>query len=556
MDLAGLLQSAVAAGAEEVRIAPGRPPVLITDSGVSELHSAGEAPADLAPVIRPALTAEAVQQLSRGHAECRCRVASIGVVRVSAEVRAGEIHATFFLKDDGAATMALELDSPGLSSLPPALEPDAQPKLSARRPPKPESAPQKRRAAPPSAAEAEPAAAPSAVEAPPADASRGPEAPAGAAPQSAAASANASSTHEIDALLRATIDAGGSDLHLSSGVPPIVRKDGAIAQLPGGKTLSARDVQRIVAPIVPVRNRDQFNRHHDTDFAYEIKGLGRFRCNAFVDRKGMGVVFRTIPQEIIAIENLGLPKAILQLCHMSKGLVLVTGPTGSGKSTTLASMIDYINRTRPSHIITIEDPIEYVFENRKCLINQREVGEHTDSFKDALRAALREDPDIVLVGELRDLETIKTAIETAETGHLVFGTLHTTTAPSTVDRIIDQFPAEQQAQIRTMLSESLKAVVCQMLCRKVGGGRVAAMEVLLGVPAVANLIREAKVFQIPSIMQTGRKLGMRTLNDSLLELVKTSQVTTEEALSKTVDRAGLAAALRDAGIDPSPKRSG
>jgi twitching motility protein PilT len=239
---------------------------------------------------------------------------------------------------------------------------------------------------------------------------------------------------------------------------------------------------------------------------------------------------------------------VLQLCHIPKGLVLVTGPTGSGKSTTLAAMIDHINRTRTDHIITIEDPIEFVHDNLKCLVNQREIHNHTDGFKPALRAALREDPDIVLVGEMRDLETIAIAIETAETGHLVFGTLHTTTACSTVDRIIDQFPADRQAQIRTMLSESLRGVVAQTLLKKQQGGRVAALEVLIVTPAISNLIREAKTFQIPSLMQTGKKQGMTLLNDALLELVTKKTVTPEEAYSKAVDKTGFASALAKAGV--------
>ena len=239
-----------------------------------------------------------------------------------------------------------------------------------------------------------------------------------------------------------------------------------------------------------------------------MPNLARFRANVFADRKGRGAVFRVIPSEILTAEKLGLSPHILNLCKLNKGLVLVTGPTGSGKSTTLCAMIDYINRTRDEHIITIEDPIEFVHQNQKCLINQREVRTHTTSFKAALRAALREDPDIVLVGELRDLETVAIAIETAETGHLVFGTLHTTTAASTVDRIIDQFPSDRQSQIRIMLSESLRGVIAQTLCRKIGGGRVAALEVLIANGAVSNLIREGKTFQIPSLMQVGKAIGM------------------------------------------------
>jgi len=279
--------------------------------------------------------------------------------------------------------------------------------------------------------------------------------------------------------------------------------------------------------------------------------VARFRCNFFLDRKGMGGVFRQIPTKIISAEDMGLSKEILQLCHLPKGLVLVTGPTGSGKSTTLCALIDYINRNRTDHIITIEDPLEFVHENKRCLINQRQVGEHTDSFKDALRAALREDPDIVLVGEMRDLETVAIAIETAETGHLVFGTLHTSSAPSTVDRIIDQFPADRQGQIRVMLAESLKGVISQMLCKKIGGGRVPVLEVLIGTPSVANLIRESKIFQIPSIMQTGKKYGMCLMNESFADLVKKKVVDPQEAYAKAFDKAGLVNMFKKSGIDTS-----
>jgi twitching motility protein PilT len=265
----------------------------------------------------------------------------------------------------------------------------------------------------------------------------------------------------------------------------------------------------------------------------------------------MGAVFRVIPSRILSAEDMGLSKEILQLCHLPKGLVLVTGPTGSGKSTTLCALIDYINRNRSDHIITIEDPVEFVHENKKCLINQRQVGEHTDSFKNALRAALREDPDIVLVGELRDLETVAIAMETAETGHLVFATLHTSSAASTVDRIIDQFPAERQGQIRLMLAESLKGVISQMLCKKVGGGRVPALEVLIGIPSVSNLIREGKAFQIPSVMQTGKKYGMVLMNESLLDLVKKKTVVPEEAYSKAVDKLGLLGMFKRNDVDTS-----
>jgi len=358
----------------------------------------------------------------------------------------------------------------------------------------------------------------------------------------------------IDHLFHAMVKAGASDLHLCVGSPPTVRKDGRMQPLdPAAGPLTAGELEQLLAPITPDVNGEEFARRHDTDFAYEIEGLARFRANRFADRRGPGAVFRVIPSKILTAEQLGLSQHILNLCRLSKGLVLVTGPTGSGKSTTLCAMIDYINRTRHEHIITIEDPIEFVHPNQSCLINQREVRTHTDSFKDALRAALREDPDIVLVGELRDLETVAIAIETAETGHLVFGTLHTTTAPSTVDRVIDQFPADRQAQIRVMLSESLKGVIAQTLCRKIGGGRVAALEVLIATQPVTNLIREGKTFQIPSIMQVGRAAGMVSLNDSLMELVSKKLVAPEEALAKAVDKSGFEALLKRANIVPAAK---
>jgi twitching motility protein PilT len=354
----------------------------------------------------------------------------------------------------------------------------------------------------------------------------------------------------IDRLFHLMVQGKASDLHLSSGMPPLVRKDGKIVPLEANaKAIGHEEMVALLEPIMPEVNRNEFAKRNDTDFAYEIRGLARFRANVFQDRKGRGAVFRVIPAKILSAEDLGLSDAILKLCKLNKGLVLVTGPTGSGKSTTLCAMIDYINKTRDDHIITIEDPIEFVHENKRCLINQREVGTHTAGFKEALRAAMREDPDIMLVGELRDLETVAIAIETAETGHLVFGTLHTTTAASTVDRVIDQFPTEQQAQIRIMLSESLKGVIAQNLCRKIGGGRVAALEVLLVNSAIGNLIREAKTFQIPSMMQVGRAAGMVALNDALMDLVTKKLVEPDEAYAKAVDKAAFEGMLKRANID-------
>jgi twitching motility protein PilT len=349
----------------------------------------------------------------------------------------------------------------------------------------------------------------------------------------------------INSMFRRMVEMKASDLHLSSTVAPLVRKDGEMRRLhEAAGPLSPEMISRLLAQIMPPANRAEFETRHDTDFAYEIPGLARFRANVFMDRHGVGAVFRVIPSEILTAEKLGLSQHVLNLCQLTKGLVLVTGPTGSGKSTTLSAMIDHVNKTRADHIITIEDPIEFVHPNQKCLINQREVHNHTRSFKDALRAALREDPDVILVGELRDLETIAIAIETAETGHLVFGTLHTTTAASTVDRVIDQFPADRQEQIRVMLSESLRGVIAQTLCRKIGGGRAAALEVLIINSAISNLIREGKTFQIPSMMQVGRAQGMITLNDALMDLVRKGLVAPEEGLLRAVDKPGFEALLK------------
>jgi twitching motility protein PilT len=376
-------------------------------------------------------------------------------------------------------------------------------------------------------------------------------APPAEAPTPALVTTSGVGVTDMEQLFSMMCESKASDLHISVGSPPMLRHDGEIKALPGRAPLTRDDTERMLWPIAPERNREEFKRRHDTDFAYEIPGLARFRCNFFLDRKGMGGVFRVIPSKIITAEEMGLSKEILQLCHLPKGLVLVTGPTGSGKSTTLCALVDYINRNRTDHIITIEDPLEFVHENKRCLINQRQVGEHTDSFKDALRAALREDPDIVLVGEMRDLETVAIAIETAETGHLVFGTLHTSSAPSTVDRIIDQFPSDRQGQIRVMLAESLKGVISQTLCKKAGGGRVPVLEVLIGIPSVSNLIREAKIFQIPSIMQTGKKYGMCLMNESFADLVKRKVVEPQEAYARALDKAGLLSMFKKHGIDTS-----
>lgn len=354
----------------------------------------------------------------------------------------------------------------------------------------------------------------------------------------------------MDRLLRALVAARGSDLHLRVGEPPVVRASGELERL-DEPPLDAAALEAMLVSVMPERDRAQYTATGDADYAYEIDGVARFRANALRDRHGPAGVFRVIPATVVSVEEMGLSGEVQQLCHLTKGLVLVTGPTGSGKSTTLCAMVDLVNRSRADHILTIEDPIEFVHPNKRCLVTQRQVGVHTASFKSALRAALREDPDVILVGELRDLETISIAIETAETGHLVFGTLHTTTAAGTVDRIIDQFPADRQAQIRVMLSESLKGVISQTLCRKVGGGRAAAREVLLATPAISNLIREGKTYQIPSIMQTSKKLGMVTLNDALLELVDAKAVEPREAWTKAVEKAGFVQALRTRGLDTS-----
>jgi len=323
----------------------------------------------------------------------------------------------------------------------------------------------------------------------------------------------------METLLREAAEKGASDLHLSCGEPPMLRVHGDLVRTEH-PTLTPESVNELVNAIMNESQRARFDREHEVDFACELPGKGRFRVNVFLHSRGPGAVLRTIPTQIPSLDSLNMPPVLKDLCTRERGLILVTGPTGSGKSTTLAAMVDVINQTWDAHILTVEDPIEFVHPPKRCLVNQREVGPHTMSFTNALRSALREDPDVILIGEMRDLETISLALTAAETGHLVFGTLHTSSAPKTIDRIIDVFPAGQQAQIRTMLSESLEAVVAQTLVKKKGGGRVAACEILVGVPAVRNLIREAKLHQIPSMMQTGQRVGMQTLDMALADLVK------------------------------------
>jgi twitching motility protein PilT len=329
-------------------------------------------------------------------------------------------------------------------------------------------------------------------------------------------------------LLRFAVERGASDLHISAGEPPMLRLHGELARvdLP---SLLPEEAHRLILEIMNDAQRRTFQEHLEVDFAYTLDDRLRFRVNAFVHNRGEGAVLRAIPYEIPRLEKLGLPPVIESFCNSEKGLVLVTGPTGSGKSTTLAAMVDYINERMPLHILTLEDPVEFVHRSKRGLINQREVGAQTKSFTTALRSALREDPDVILVGELRDLETISLALTAAETGHLVFGTLHTSSAPSTIERVIDVFPNEQRAQVRTMFAESLVGVVSQMLVRRRGGGRVGAYEVLVGNSAVRALIREGKTHQIPSTMQVGVKQGMQTLEAAMVELVQRRVVTIEDA---------------------------
>jgi len=337
---------------------------------------------------------------------------------------------------------------------------------------------------------------------------------------------------QIDQFLKVLVEQGASDLHLTTGSPPVMRVHGHMTRLKF-RELTPQDMEKLVYEIMEEEWRMRFLDTMDYDFAYEVPGLARFRVNIFWQKKGLAAVLRTIPSEILSADDLNLPEAVRKFCMLTKGLVLVTGPTGSGKSTTLAAMVDLINSTRSDHILTIEDPIEFVHKNKKCLVNQREVHTHTKSFANALRAALREDPDVILVGEMRDRETIELGITAAETGHLVFGTLHTSSAPKTVDRIIDVFPADQQEQIRSMLAESMKGVVSQVLLRKKGGkGRLAAHEIMVGTNAIMNLVRENKIHQIPSMIQTGKKDGMQLMDQAILEALMSDQIDGTEAYMK------------------------
>lgn len=334
---------------------------------------------------------------------------------------------------------------------------------------------------------------------------------------------------QIDAFFKLMNDEGASDLHMIAGQQPVLRVRGDMERVKF-KTMDNESLKSMLYEICPEDKIKVFEETGDMDFGYEIPGLARYRCNFFEQKYGIGAVFREIPSDILSCDQLGLPKVIAKLASLPKGLVLVTGPTGSGKSTTLAAIIDEANRTRSDHILTIEDPIEFVHKSNKCIINHREVGTHTKSFAAALRGALREDPDIILVGELRDLETISLAMEASMTGHLVFGTLHTMNAMKTVDRVVEIFPANQQGQVRSTLADALRAVVSQALFKRVDiKGRVAALEILICTPAVRNLIREAKTYQIPSVMQTGKKYGMQTVDDAIMELLEKKKISAEDA---------------------------
>jgi twitching motility protein PilT len=350
---------------------------------------------------------------------------------------------------------------------------------------------------------------------------------------------------KLDAFFKLMVDQGASDLHLVSGSQPILRVSGELQRVRYA-VLESDDLKKMLYEVAPEYKIKQFEESGDVDFAYEIPGLARYRANYFVQKYGVAAVFRQIPDTILTVEQLGLPSVLNKLPLYPKGLVLVTGPTGSGKSTTLAALVDYANTHRKDHILTIEDPVEFVHKSRNCIVNHREVGLHTRSFSAALRAALREDPDIIMVGEMRDLETISLAVEAASTGHLVFGTLHTQSAAKTVDRIIDVFPHEQQEQIRATLADSLQAVVAQTLFkRRDTRGRCAALEILIATPAVRNLVRDGKTFQIPTVLQTGKKFGMQSLDDAILDHLEKGRINAEDAYLHCLDKARFRAFLRN-----------
>ncbi|HYK12183.1 MAG TPA: type IV pilus twitching motility protein PilT, partial [Gemmatimonadales bacterium] len=500
-------------GGEQLLLVPDEPVGMEKEGRQSKLSKQVITEKQLYALLTEMAPSEAADRIGKGTGATFEYAGGAGLVIVRVTPKNGKLHAQITPGVDAGAP-AEAADEPADPPLPPEAPTGRKPRLSV------------------------------VVAPPPAEAST--NAP-GALPAEFADSRLEGAQRQLGQLLHALVNSKSSDLHLRVDEPPIFRTHGEIVRH-GEQPLTGEQLDLLLLSIMPERNRVEWRESGDTDFAYEIAGLARFRVNAARDRKGSVGVFRVIPANVVTVEDMGITPEVQKLCYLTKGLVLVTGPTGSGKSTTLCSLIDLINRERSDHIITIEDPIEFVHENKKCLITQRQVHVHTESFKSALRAALREDPDIVLVGEMRDLETIAIALETAETGHLVFGTLHTTTAPSTVDRIIDQFPADRQAQIRIMLSESLKGVIAQTLCKKVGGGRVAAREILLTTPAISNLIREGKTFQIPSIIQTSKKLGMITLNDALLELVEKKQVEPDEAYMKAVEKSGFAAQLKQKGF--------